>query len=380
MTITPLRDDFTHPLDADPARAYTLPARYYLDPEIFEREKEAIFYRHWHYIGHLSRLAQAGDYLTLKIGDEPVFVMRGEDGALRGFYNVCRHRAHELLEGAGRVDAIVCPYHAWTYRSDGSLRHARNAHRMPDFDHGAFCLPQIRVESFCGFVFVNLDADAAPLAAFTEGLEASLRARVPLLDELRPVERCVFSSDESIGANWKVVVDNFLECYHCDKAHPDFCDLFEMSAYETETHRWWSGQYGPKVRSDNSAYRVAGEDPAQDGIFYFLWPTTTINMLPGRANLQVLSILPQGLDRATFSGDRYAADDGSDPERLRYLNEVLGLEDQRLCESVQRGLRSRSYDQGRFVYSPEHSGVSEHAVHHFHRLVHRALEGRLQKP
>ena len=375
MTLDLLRDQFEHALDADPARAHTLPASFYLDPEIFEREKESIFYRHWHYVGHLSQLEKAGGYLTARIADEPVFVMRGEDGALRGFYNVCRHRAHELLEGSGRVDAIVCPYHAWTYRSDGSLRHARNSHKVPGFDHGAFCLPQIRVETFCGFVFVNLDRDAEPLSSVTEDVEEELRADVPFIDDLRPIESWSFSASSVMAANWKVVVDNFLECYHCDKAHPDFCDLFEMSAYQTEIGRWWSLQRGPKVRAENNAYRVANEERVQTGMFYFLWPTTTINMLPGEANLTVMSILPHGIDQASFSGHRYALPSSEpDPDRMRYLNEVLVVEDQNLCESVQRGLRSRSYNQGRFIYSPDDRGISEHAVHHFHRLVHEALE------
>ena len=375
MTLDLLRDDFEHALHTDPAHAHTLPARFYLDPEVFEREKEAIFYRHWHYVGHLSQLERAGDYLTARIADESIFVMRGEDGALRGFYNVCRHRAHELLEGSGRVDAIVCPYHAWTYRSDGSLRHARNAHKVPGFDHAAFCLPQIRVESFCGFVFVNLDNDAEPLASVTEGVEESLREDVPFIDQVRPVESWSFSTSNVMAANWKVVVDNFLECYHCDKAHPDFCDLFEMSSYETEIGRWWSVQRGPKVRSENSAYRVSTEERVQLGMFWFLWPTTTINILPGVANLSVLSILPHGIDRASFSGHRYALPGSeADPEQMHYLNEVLVVEDQNLCESVQRGLRSRSYNQGRFIYSPDERGISEHAVHHFHRLVHETLE------
>ena len=222
MNLDLLRDDFEHALHTDPARAHTLPARFYLDPEVFEREKEAIFYRHWHYVGHLSQLERAGDYLTKRIADESIFVMRGEDGALRGFYNVCRHRAHELLEGSGRVDAIVCPYHAWTYRSDGSLRHARNAHKVPGFDHAAFCLPQIRVESFCGLVFVNLDNDAEPLASVTDGIEESLRKDAPFIDEVRPAESWSFSTSNVMAANWKVVVDNFLECYHCDKGASGF--------------------------------------------------------------------------------------------------------------------------------------------------------------
>jgi choline monooxygenase len=224
-------------------------------------------------------------------------------------------------------------------------------------------------------VFVNLDQDAEPLSEVTGGVEKALREDAPFIDELRPIESWSFSTSTVMAANWKVVVDNFLECYHCQKAHPDFCDLFDMDAYETEIGRWWSVQRGPKVRGENSAYPVAGEEQVQRGMFWFVWPTTTINMLPGVANLTVMSILPHGLDRASFSGHRYALPGAeADRDRMRYMNEVLVVEDQDLCESVQRGLRSRSYNQGRFIYSPDGRGVSEHAVHHFHRLVHEALE------
>ena len=375
MTIKALRDDFEHALHADVVRAYSLPARFYLDAEVLEREKEAIFYRHWHYVGHLSQLENAGDYVTAQIAEEPVFVMRSEDAQLRGFYNVCRHRAHQLLQGSGRVDAIVCPYHAWTYRTDGRLRHARNAHKVPGFDHGAFCLPEIRVESFCGMVFVNLDHNAEPLAAQTDELEEQLTGLVPFIDELRPVESFAASATEDIAANWKVVVDNYLECYHCHHAHRDFCDLFEMAAYETVLGRWWSMQRGPRVRGENSAYHVASGEAVQHGMFGFLFPTTVIEMFPGQANLYVMSILPRGIDRATFAGHRYALPGAkANAEQMRYFNETLFVEDQDLCESVQRGMRSRSYNQGRFIHSADDSGISEHAVHQFHRLVRDALE------
>ena len=127
MSATQPFPEFDKPLSGDAGRSYTIPARYYTDPDIFEQEKEAIFARTWHYIGHESHVRDPGDYLTLQIADESVFVMRGGDGRLRGFFNVCRHRAHRLLSGAGNTATIVCPYHAWSYHCDGRLRHARFA-------------------------------------------------------------------------------------------------------------------------------------------------------------------------------------------------------------------------------------------------------------
>ena len=367
---------FEKPLGDDPGRSYTMPARYYTDPDVYEREKEAIFARTWHYIGHESHVRNPGDYLTLQVADESVFVMRGDDGQLRGFFNVCRHRAHRLLTGAGNAATIVCPYHAWTYHCDGRLRHARFADRMQDFNPDEFSLPQVRVESLCGLLFVNLDPQAPPLAQVAGGMAEDLSAHVPRLDELEPAERFAFDAGGVWKANWKVVVDNYVECYHCAKAHPALADLMVMSSYRHEVHEHWARQLSPRVRPDNSAYRVEEGDDVQVAAYWFLWPTTSIWMVPGAANLFVLAMMPGGHETTVFSGHRYAADDAPDPARTAYLNETLGPEDQGLCESVQRGLRSRSYNQGRIMVDPARSGTAEHGVHQFHCLVTRALNDR----
>ena len=365
---------FEKPLSDDPGRSYTMPARYYTDPHVYEREKEAIFARTWHYIGHETHVRDPGDYLTLEIADESVFVMRGDDGRLRGFYNVCRHRAHRLLDGAGNAATIVCPYHAWSYRCDGSLRHARFADRMEDFNPGEFSLPQIRVESLGGLLFVNLDPRAQPVADVAERMADDLRTHVSRLDQLRPIERFAFDAGGAWKANWKVVVDNYVECYHCAKAHPALADLMVMGSYRHEVHEHWARQLSPQVRSDNSAYRVEEGDDVQVAAYWYLWPTTSIWLVPGAANLFVLAMMPCDHETTVFSGHRYAIDEAPDPARTVYLNETLGPEDQDLCESVQRGLKSRSYDQGRFMVDPARSGTAEHGLHQFHRLVTRALD------
>ena len=365
---------FEKPLCDDPGRSYTMPARYYTDPHVYEREKEVIFARTWHYIGHESHVRDPGDYLTLEIADESVFVMRGDDGRLRGFYNVCRHRAHRLLDGAGNAATIVCPYHAWSYRCDGSLRHARFADRMEDFNPEEFRLPEVRVESLGGLLFVNLDPRSPPVAEVAAGMTDDLRAHVPRLGELRPVESFAFDAGGAWKANWKVVVDNYVECYHCAKAHPALADLMVMGSYRHEVHEHWARQLSPRVRSDSSAYRVEEGDDVQVAAYWYLWPTTSIWLVPGAANLFVLAMMPGDHETTVFSGHRYATDDAPDPARTAYLNETLGPEDQSLCESVQRGLRSRSYDQGRLMVDPVRSGTAEHGVHQFHRLVTQALD------
>ena len=365
---------FEKPLGDDPGRSYTMPARYYTDPRVYEREKEAIFARTWHYIGHESHVRDAGDYLTLEIADESVFVMRGDDGRLRGFYNVCRHRAHRLLDGAGNAATIVCPYHAWSYRCDGSLRHARFADRMEDFNPEEFRLPEVRVESLGGLLFVNLDPRAPSVAEVAAGMADDLRAHVPRLGELRPIGSFAFDAGGAWKANWKVVVDNYVECYHCAKAHPALADLMVMGSYRHEVHEHWARQLSPRVRSDSSAYRVDEGDDVQVAAYWYLWPTTSIWLVPGAANLFVLAMMPGDHETTVFSGHRYATDDAPDPARTAYLNETLGPEDQGLCESVQRGLRSRSYDQGRLMVDPARSGTAEHGVHQFHRLVTQALD------
>ena len=377
--IAPIRE-FEKPLSGDAGRSYTMPARYYTDPAVHEREKTAIFACTWHYIGHESHVRNPGDYLTLQIADESVFVMRGEDGVLRGFFNVCRHRAHRLLTGSGNVGTIVCPYHAWSYHCDGRLRHARFADRMQDFNPEEFRLPPVRVESLCGLLFVNLDANAQPLAEVAGGLAEDLALHVPRLDALEPMESFAFDAGGGTWkANWKVVVDNYVECYHCAKAHPALADLMVMSDYRHEVHEHWARQLSPRVRPDNSAYRVEAGDDVQVAAYWYLWPTTSIWLVPGAANLFVLSMMPGDHETTVFSGHRYAADDHPDPARTAYLNETLGPEDQGLCESVQQGLKSQSYNQGRFMVDPARSGTAEHGLHHFHRLVIRALDERLDR-
>ena len=361
------------PIHEEPQHSYTLPSHLYLDESIYEQEKQKIFYCNWHYAGHLSQLNKPGDYLTATVADESIFIVRGQDETLRGFYNVCRHRAHQLLEGSGNTRNIVCPYHAWSYALDGELRHARISEKVPGFDKSEFCLQPVRVDTLCDLVFFNLDPDAESLDSHAPGLAQDLQERIPELGNLRAAES-ISPFGSAIAANWKVVVDNFVECYHCSLVHPEFASLVDMSSFQMDTFSNWSRQLAPDTRPENTAYPFDSDAPVQSAAFWYLWPTTSIGMFPGSPNLIVMSILPLGQEKTTFSGYQYALDiDQNDDIRQQFQIDVLSPPDVALCESVQRGLKSRSYDQGRFMVDSDTSGIAEHAVHQFHRLVLSAL-------
>ena len=187
---------------------HTLEAVQYTDPTRFEREQERIFRRTWQYAGHASQLQRPGDYFALDLHGRSLFCVKDREGDVRAFYNACRHRAHQLVEGSGRKRVLVCPYHAWTYELDGRLRAVPAAGRTPGFDPSGIRLTEVRSEVVGGFVFVNLDPDAAPMERWYPGISDALAEYLPDPERLRPVcthevvERC----------NWKVSVENYSEC------------------------------------------------------------------------------------------------------------------------------------------------------------------------
>lgn len=370
-TLPPLQK----PLTEDAAASFTLSAEYYLSPDIFEFEKRQIFYKTWQYVAHESMLREAGDYITLKICDENIFVIRSSDAKLRAFYNICRHRAHELLEGSGNIrNLIVCPYHAWSYSNTGELAQAPMSQHRSGFDKNDFCLREIRLEIFCGCVFVNLDNDCASLQSIAGDLEQDMRAHIPYLDDLKP-DRSNQQAEAPIQAGWKVIVDNYVECYHCRPAHPDFASIIDMDSYQVDIFDQWSRQYGPAIRNDNSAYPFDPENGFQQSVFWFLWPNTTFNVMPGPNAMGIFAVRPIDSESCTFDGHSLTTDGQVYQPRSDYFNQTLAPEDIGICESVQRGLKSKSYDQGAYMVDPNHSGESEYALHHFHRLVQSSLSG-----
>ena len=174
-----------------------------------------------------------------------------------------------------------------------------------------------------------------------------------------------------IRANWKTVVDNFLECYHCPTAHRDFCTLIEMDTYKVTTHGIWSSHMAEAGNSPNSAYDVSNATVRTHAVWW-LWPNTCLMRYPGRSSMIVMNVLPVAEDRTFETYDFFLETPEPDaPERdaIRYLDEVLQAEDIALCETVQKGMASPAFTQGRIVADPDGSGLSEHAMHHFHGLV-----------
>ncbi|MFD4675725.1 aromatic ring-hydroxylating dioxygenase subunit alpha [Lentzea sp. NPDC058450] len=351
----------------DPARSMSLRAEAYVDPAWSAFEDRAVFSRTWQWICHVEQFAEPGSYTASTVAGMPIVVVRDRSGELRAFYNVCKHRAHELLTGSGVTRNIVCPYHAWTYDLSGGLKAARRADRMETFDKSSVCLDQVQVEEFGGFVYVNLDPTAKKLAEQAPDLAAEIEFWAPDVAGLTHAKRLSYT----IGSNWKNVVDNFLECYHCHIAHPEFVDLVDMGTYDVKTHGIWSSHFAEAGKQANSAYDVSGATVNQHAVWW-LWPNTCLLRYPGRANFMVLQILPDGPERTRETWDFYFETTdltAAELDGVRYIDEVLQQQDIAIVESVQRGMRTPAFDQGRIVYDPAGTGLSEHGVHHFHGLL-----------
>ena len=360
----------------EPARSMSLRAEAYVDPHWSDFETRAVFSLTWQWICHVEQLAAPGSYAAATVAGMPIAVVRDRSGALRAFYNVCKHRAHELLSGTGVTRNIVCPYHAWTYDLNGDLKAARRADRMDTFDKSEIRLDQVRVEEFCGFVYVNLDPTAESLRAQAPDLAAEIDFWAPDVGALTHAKRLSYTID----SNWKNVVDNFLECYHCHIAHPEFVDLVDMGTYDVKTHGIWSSHFAEAGKTENTAYDVSGATVNQHAVWW-LWPNTCLLRYPGRNNFMVLQILPDGPERTRETWDFYFETPeltAAELDGVRYIDEVLQQQDIGIVESVQRGMRTPAFDQGRIVYDPEGSGLSEHGVHHFHGLLLEAYRASSQ--
>ena len=350
-------------------QGYTLPAGWYTDPEVLRLEQERIFRRSWQYAGRADQVTKPGDYFTCRAGDVPIVVVRDEEGTLRAFVNVCRHRGSEVVLGDGSRKTLQCHYHAWTYGLDGTLRSAPRAEREPGFDRSGLSLLPAAVGTWGLFVFVNPDADAAPLAETLGELPAIVEGGGIPIDDLRFHVRLEYE----LECNWKVAVENYLECYHCAVAHPGFSSVVDVApdAYTLETHELFSSQFGHVRESARSGNGDRPYDPSGEveGQFHFLWPNFKLNVMPGRPNVSAGPVLPAGPERTWGYLDYFFAEDMSDEaiNDLMAFDDQVGREDRVLVESVQRGLRSGMLERGRLM--PE----SEKLIRHFETLVAGAL-------
>jgi len=361
------RNPINQGYSSDPARSYSLNADAYTQSPWFQADQQHIIKKSWQWVCHVEKTRAPGAYITTEIAGQPIAVVRDRQGQLRAFYNVCKHRAHHLLSGAGSTSMIVCPYHAWSYKLDGTLHGAPHTKNLTAFKPSEICLDQIQVEEFCGFVFVNLDPHASSLASQTGDLHNEVRHWAPDVDQLTFGHRLCYD----IKSNWKNIVDNFLECYHCPVAHKDFCDLVDMKTYKVTTHGIYSSHMADAGNTPNSAYNVSDASVKTHAVWW-LWPTTCLMRYPGRSSMIVLNIIPVSADRTLETYDFYLETpepNAMELDAIRYLDEILQVEDIGLVESVQKGMNTPAFSQGRIVHDPAGSGKSEHALHHFHGLV-----------
>ncbi len=352
---------------SQPARA--LHPRYYNDPAVFEREKEHIFFKTWQVAGHVSQLQQPGDYVTFSVCDQDLFAIRGTDGTLRAFYNVCQHRAHELLEGSGNKTLISCPYHAWTYETDGKLRKARNSETTPGFDASEICLTEVRLETFCGFVFVNLDDNAKSMADTFPGIEQQIRDFNP------NVENVALAHTHSVSdpVNWKVSVENYNECYHCRVVHKAFTSsVVSGDSYHIETNGY-SFRHIAKP-SNKSAYDY-GDAVNDQYSSWYLWPNFGLQVYPGNIvntyRWHTDQVKGTTVYREWWLPNGEISDDHAN---LIELDRTTTFdEDLALINSVQRGLNSRGYKPGQLVIDPARGANSEHTIKALNTFVLDAL-------
>jgi carnitine monooxygenase subunit len=337
----------------------TLPYGWYTDPEILRREQERIFRPAWQYVGHTGQLAQPG-YFAAEVGPTRVVVTRDRDGVLRGFVNVCRHRGHVVAEGEGSRETLQCPYHAWTYGLDGRLRAAPRSEEEPDFPHEELGLVPIAVDTWGPFVFANAGRDPEPLAQALGSLPAQVAELGLDVDSL--VHRSRWEA--GVGANWKIVCENFLECYHCQVAHPAFSELVDVSpdAYVLSTDGRLSTQHGP-LRT------VTSEDELPRAQFHFLWPNLGINIFGGRPNLSVGPIVPRTPERTYRFLDYFFGPEVEQEwiDDLMAFDDQVGREDRALVEGVQRGVSSGALERGVLM------SRSERLIGHFQALTAAAL-------
>jgi choline monooxygenase len=350
------------------ALTHTLPYDWYVDPAALDVEHERIFDTAWQYVGHAGQVAEPGTVVAARAGRTPVLLTRARDGVLRGFVNVCRHRGFVLCDGEERRETIQCPYHAWTYGLDGALRSAPRADRELDLDHGELGLLPVSVDTWGPFVFANPLAGAPPLAEQLGELPHVMTETGIDLDRLVFAFR---GEPAPYVANWKVIVENFLECYHCPVAHPSLARAIDVGAdaYRLRTHPTFSSQHAVARNGGGGVYDAAGE--VEQGQFHLLFPNTTVNVMPGHPNLSIGPVLPDGPERTLRYLDYFFAPDvdGAWRDEFMVLDAAVGDEDRVLVERVQAGIRSRGVPDGRLM--PE----SERLIAHFQELVLAAVGG-----
>ena len=353
-------------------RAWTIPAPWYFDTRIERLEREGVFAANWQVVGRLDRVEKPGQFFTIDVNQEPLLIVRGEDGELRAFYNVCRHHAAAVeSQASGCAKQFRCPYHGWTYGNDGALKGMVEFEGVRDFERKDNGLVPIRVDTWENFVFVNLDGKAAPLQEFL-GKVPSLVAPLRLTERLHYFDRRIYT----LQCNWKVYVDNYLDGgYHVPHAHKGLSSVVEYTKYTVENFERSCLQSSPL---DASAALDSAIGATRQGHAFYLWiyPNFMINAYSGVMDTNL--VLPLGIGKCAVIFDYYFAD--TSPAAAQHHRESITVsekvqdEDMAICDSVQRGLASRAYVAGRL------SVRREAGEHLFHRLLHADMTKALARP
>jgi choline monooxygenase len=369
----PLRDvvNLYNPADSLD-RAWTIPAPWYRDARMMELERQSVFGVNWQMVGRADQVRDKGRFFTADVDGEPIVVVRGEDGQLRAFFNVCRHHAAAVVpEAQGCAERFRCPYHGWTYGTDGALKGMVEFDGVRDFDRAKNGLVPIRVESWENFVFVNLGPQSISLREYL-GSASGLVAPLRLTEKVRFFGRRLYE----LNCNWKVYVDNYLDGgYHIPHAHKGLSSVIEYTEYTIENFERACLQSSPIAADAGSDAAVSA---TRQGRAFYLWiyPNLMINVYEGVMDTNV--VVPLGVDRCAVVFDYYFAktDESARPhnEESMRVSEKVQDEDMAICESVQKGLGSRAYVAGRL------SVRREAGEHLFHRLLHADLTKALGRP
>lgn len=353
----------------------SLAASYYTDPQVFALETEGLLARTWQFGCHTSELSEVGSYATFEIAGESLFAIRGRDEVIRVFYNVCQHRAHQLVSGAGKTRVVVCPYHAWSYELTGELRAAPNIGAVEGVEKSDICLTEVRSEEFLGFLFVNLDPDAAPMDVWFPNARRELEEWVPNWSALKPLQWVEIPET----CNWKVSVENYSECYHCALNHATFANgVIKPETYDIQPQGMCLRHTTECQDLDKMTYDInSGFAHSHEYSSWFLWPMFSFQVYPGNV-LNTYHWRAVDAEHVVVWRGWYSVDGQEDP-KVRQLaqqdRETTVEEDIGLVQSVQRGLGSRGYKPGPLVVDPKGGVNSEHPVMHLQQWARTALEG-----
>jgi choline monooxygenase len=350
------RFDASVPLDA----AWLPPSSWYNDRRFYELERDTVFRNNWLIAARADQVPNRGDYIAGSITGEPHVIVRNEDGQLNAFFNVCRHHAAQVMSGAGCTESMVCPYHGWTYGLDGRLLRAPELGAVRDFDRGAFGLVPMSVESWCDLLFISMSKTPSPLSPQLTELVRRLRAMQ--IDNLQFVARRTYR----LACNWKVYVDNYLDGgYHVGYLHQGLAAQLDMDSYQTEVFDRYSIQSGAGAGSDGASGSDFAERIGDRVLYAWLYPNLMINRYGPMMDTNW--VIPHGHDETEVIFDYYftpeTARDAEFVEKSLAASDIVQKEDVDICESVQKGLGSSSYDRGRY------SAKREQGELHFHRLL-----------